>query len=140
MHIRISRLLMAGLALSALAGCASTPPAATSPEAQVAERAQQRWEHLIAGNHAAAYALLSPGYRATLTFDDYRLAMLSSAVRWKGVRVSEVECSGADRCEASVHVDFGARGLPGVKELDATHRMSEVWLRLQGAWYHVPAR
>ena len=66
----------AALALvgATLVGCAShpnTPAATVTPETLVSERAQQRWDRLLANDYRQAYDFLTPAYRGLKTPEEY---------------------------------------------------------------------
>lgn len=112
----------------AISGCASVSREST-PEETVKARAQQRWDALVKGDYEAAYRLLSPGSRAVTSFESY-LGSIRQGF-WKAARVSEVQCSSADACEAGAEIEYEFRG-SRVKT-----PLRETWIRQEGNWWYV---
>lgn len=104
--VRLSQLANVLVSLAALVGCVVAPP--QSAEEQVRERAQERWDALVAGNVEAAYALLSPGARQARSFPAYR-AMIKTGF-WKRAVVDRVECPSSETCKVMVVVEYLYRG------------------------------
>jgi hypothetical protein len=127
------RFAVAGL-LAVLVGCAGVPQgpgkSATGDPAQVVrERAQQRWDAIVAGDLEKAYGFLSPASRQVNS-----LAVYSTTVKvgfWKKVEVESVACPEADVCEAALHVQYVHRG--SVVETPSR----ETWTRIDGQWWYV---
>jgi hypothetical protein len=69
-------------AMLATAGCAAVKP--ETPEEIVAHRVQERWDALIKRDFATAYTYTQPGYRATISADDYA-KRFGSASKWLAV-------------------------------------------------------
>ncbi|MEJ2534633.1 MAG: hypothetical protein P8008_04015 [Gammaproteobacteria bacterium] len=63
----------AAVALVTLSACAGL---GKSPEAAVLERAQARWDAVIAGNLSEAYEYLSPGYRSAVSLNAWQRRIL----------------------------------------------------------------
>lgn len=120
------------VAALALAGCA-TPAANQTPEQRVAARADQRWQHLLAGRFDQAYALLTPAYRALHTAQDYRGTFLG-AVKWRGVKIVNTTCE-PEKCEVRVELTVVNPLARRPDDTFATH-FSETWLLSEGDWYH----
>lgn len=135
----MTRTLLILILTAVVAGCAgSTPkPAAGSP----IERAQARWDLLIAGKASEAYDYLTPGYRSTTSREQYVASQAQRPIRRKQARVSGAECpEGALHCDVAVELDVEIpQGVvPGRVKMDATNRLTERWLLLDGAWYLAP--
>jgi hypothetical protein len=119
--------------LGLMAGCAGVPPVAvpqrsSSPEEIVGERAQERWEALLAGNLGKAYSFLSPASRQINSLDSY-----SSSVRvgfWKKARVERVTCPEADLCEVHLVVEY-------VRGSAISTPLLESWAQSGGQWWYV---
>ena len=121
--------ILAVVISGAVAGCAGGfPGVRQDPKQVVAERAQQRWDALVAGDVAKAYSFLSPGTRQAVTLVQY-----SGGIRlgfWKKVQVQGVECPKEDLCEASVLAEY-QRG-----QTIATP-LRERWILSEGNWWYV---
>lgn len=127
-----TRIGTVALAMLALSGCASTTPTGT-PEQVVAQLAQQRWAHLIDGNWASAYAMLTPAYRALHTQREYQ-SSFKGAVTWKSTKVLSTTCE-PERCEVRMELTISN---PMARRADDTlsTNFTETWLQDGGRWYH----
>ncbi|NIP18886.1 MAG: hypothetical protein GWM87_12565, partial [Xanthomonadales bacterium] len=77
---RFTPACLAGLVLS-LAGCATAPGPGAAPVAEdIGSRAQARWDRVLAGDFSGAYEFLSPGFRSSVTPDQYLRSMLGRKV------------------------------------------------------------
>jgi hypothetical protein len=129
---------VAGLALLAviLAACASNPGA--SRDRQIQERAQARWDAIIAGDYERAFTYLSPGYRSTTNAADYGIELRLRKVRYLSASYLDHSC---DDNACSVRVDVGfrlAQPMKGVPEWDGTQTLTEQWVRIGGDWWFLP--
>lgn len=116
----------------ALAGCASM--SARTPEELVAQRAQERWDALIARNFSKAYGYLQPQYRKDNTLEKY-VARFGDAGAWKAVQIHETTCE-PERCTVRVrltsanYVPNFAKAMPEI-----TSYFDEIWVREDGRWW-----
>lgn len=118
-----------------LAACATT---GDSPEGAVAERAQARWDTLLAEDIEGAYAYLSPGYRSGYSLLDYYRKLGSMRVKWTDAQVKESNCSESS-CKIQISVDYVAYGaVPGVQAFPSTTLVEEDWVQAGGEWYLLP--
>jgi hypothetical protein len=117
----------------ALTGCASDSGLLADKEHIVEQRAQERWNHLLAGDYNKAYAYLPPSYRALVTAEDYRNRFGDGAA-WKSAVVERVKCETDERCAADIDLRIlvVARGFSG-KPLPA--KVYETWLKEDGQWW-----
>jgi len=125
-----------------LAGCATTPKAPPlSPEQAVSERTTARWQAMMDGRWADAYALLTPGYKEATSLEGFQATFIGSPIVWRSFEVGAVKCEIADRCVADVIVQFELRGgMPGVPKMEARQTVQEVWLLVGGGWHHLPRK
>jgi hypothetical protein len=129
MNFRVGR-LGAVLLITSLTGCTLISPA--PPEEIVAERAYQRLELLRQGEPEASHEYMAPGYRATSTLVQYRLAY-GGAGMWKAIDIRDVTCNGEppNRCEVKLDITYDAPRLG----LEMPRLFKEVWIRTGGDWY-----
>jgi hypothetical protein len=137
--------LLAALATLLLSACTGTGTSkvmdARTPEQIVAERAALHWQAKMEGRWADVYALLTPGYREANTLEAFQANFLGSSVTWKSFEVAGVTCDSAERCVASVRVEFALTGgMPGVPNMASTQAVQETWLLIDGSWQHLPRR
>lgn len=113
-----------------LAGCAAFSPA--PPEKLVRERAQARWNALIAGEWSKAYQYMAPSYRALVEEKRYP-NQFGGGVAWVGAEVVNVACV-EDRCTVRMKVSYSIvlPGHPG--QVGDTH-FNETWIREEGQWW-----
>lgn len=134
--LRRNAVFAAVLAASLLAAsCATSAPAA--PELVVRERANQRWQALLAGDFEKSYNLLAPSYRAVTPLKRYRDGIGGGAV-WTGAEVVSVKCNDAqDNCTAKVKIS--AKPLLGTRMgPQMTTHVDETWIAQDGQWWMVP--
>ena len=124
------RLLSLLLVPIVLAGCATLSP--LKPEEAVRQRAQARWDALIAADWSKAYRYMAPSYRALV--EEKRYAnQFGGGAGWVAAEVVNVTC-GEDRCAARMKVT--ARPILGARsgEPVSTH-FNETWIREEGEWW-----
>ncbi len=127
-------LVACGLLL--LSACVTTAPKAPSIE----ERAIARWESLFAGEFTRAYEYLSPGYRSSVTAEQYEQSVLQKRIKWVSARYIESECTETS-CKVKINIGYTAsHALAGVETFHGRGNVEETWLQLNGQWYLVPAR
>lgn len=145
-----------GLAVTVLwlAGCAApvdrarpTEPAAgpssASParsEAETVEQAATRyWTHLVNGNAAEAYEYLSPGYRQTISREQYVERIRNLPVRRTGAQFLDKDCPEPDVCHVRMMISFRiTMAVAGVGEVSSVDFRTEKWIRSGGKWYTLP--
>lgn len=137
----ILRIAVVAALVLVVAGCAGAPATVQTPEDRVAQRAQARWDHLLQGRWDDAYGYFTPGYREANSLETFQRSMLGRRIRWASAQLQGVECESAERCIASVEIDFELiGGMPGVPQVESSRLSPEVWLRLDGEWYFLPQR
>jgi hypothetical protein len=121
-----------------LAGCATVAPAPTADDI-VAERAQARWDALLARDYATAYSYYSPGFRSRVSVVDLEIKIRLQRVRWTGAKYRDHTCTG-DTCTVRVDVNYEVSApVPGVSVWKSVQLIEEQWLRTGGEWWYVPA-
>ena len=125
--------------LLAMAGCATIGENDASPGAETAaERAQQRWDLLLEGDYAGAYQYLSPGYRSSLSLDNYQRQQLLRRVGWRGAQVESSDCD-EQRCTVNVEIEYSiTKPLPGVPRYQGKSVDAETWILSENQWWMVP--
>ena len=118
------------LAVLAVAGCAALSP--KTPEEVVRTRAQERWNALLAGEWARAYALMAPSYRAVV--EEKRFAgQFGGGVSWVAAEVVSVACE-KDRCTVQMKVTF--RPVSGARRGSTlSSHFDETWIREEEQWW-----
>lgn len=110
-----------------LAGCTTVSP--RTDQDVVRDRAQQRWDALVKSDFKAAYGLLSPGSKGTLTTEQYAATL--QAGFWKSAQVDKVICEGQERCEVHSTVEYNRRGM------DFKTPVRDIWIKESGNWWYL---
>ena len=126
-----------------LTSCGPTAPplpgeAKTQPAQEVVkQRAEARWERMLARDFPAVYAFETPAYRATVSLEQYQ-ARFGGAVRWSRVGVDQVTIAPAgDRAEVVVTVDYETPAPLGGRTIYGSQSLLEHWILVQGGWWRV---
>jgi hypothetical protein len=128
------RLPLAALAVLLLSACAATGPQ-TPP---VVDRAQERWDALIAGDLEKAYTYYSPGYRSSTSLIDFGVSIRTRRVQWTSATYKDHSCEG-ERCIVRFDIGFRVpRPVPGLDVFDGKDVAEDTWIRSQGQWWYVP--
>jgi hypothetical protein len=112
-----------GMASCALSPVGDGSGAAATPEARreaVTMRVNERWNALIKGDLDAAYALLSPASRETLTLDQFKRKTAKG--RFREAKIVAVDC-GAELCTVKLWITYDHRMMKGVET-----PMEETWV------------
>jgi hypothetical protein len=101
-----------------------------TPEQIVAERAQARWDALLAGDFETAYSFAAPSYRDVVDAVRFQQG-LGGHASWLGAKVREVTCR-EDVCDAMVRLKYRSPLPPRMEfETDDIER----WLSEDGEWW-----
>lgn len=120
--------------LAAVAGCASL---SAGPEDQVKALANQRWQHLIAGDFDKAYAMATPGFRKLRDLRDYRVRKSTVPVKWLAAEVLRVTCTPAEKptkCAVRIKLNSEPVVPTGYKGV-LSSGIDETWLYEDGRWW-----
>ena len=122
------------IAVVALAACATVP----SGQDPLVERAQARWDAIIARDYDAAYALYSPGYRSATSRTDFEIGLRTKRVNWTAAKYREHQCQG-EVCTVTFDIEYVAlRPVPGVPKWEAPGKVDDTWILASGEWWYVP--
>jgi hypothetical protein len=117
-----------------LSACATT----AVPESNIEDRVMARWDALLSDDLAGAYEYLSPGYRSSVTANQYQRSLLLKKVQWTKAEFRTSECE-ESVCEVHVLVGFAIYGaMRGVKSFKGVDDVEESWALIGGQWYLVP--
>ena len=119
-----------------LAACAGMP--AQPPEEIVEQRAQARWDAMLAGDYEAAHAFATPGHRSATSASDLEIEMRTRQVQYVSAEAVGASCE-ASVCEARVKLEYKVvkpvRGLP---EWQSSGVDEEKWILTDGQWWYLP--
>ena len=129
--------MITGLLLSA---CASKVPVTESTEFSIADRAQDRWEALLAGDFETAWGYYSPGFRSTTSIDELAFLMRSRRVRWTSAQYQEHSCL-ENSCTVIFDMGFTVeRPVPGLDQWNGSDIVEEKWVKTDGQWWFLPKK
>lgn len=136
------KFLLFPLAVAALSLAACTPSEPPEPEQTdsdiVIDRAQARWNALIAGDHEAGYAFYTPGFREQTSVVDFTIDMRGRPIQWVAAEVQSANCDG-DRCEVETDLEYRVPSAPAQMSGMGNRRpIEETWIRIDGSWWFVP--
>jgi len=128
------RLFLLATMLTLVSACANT----AKQDQDIKQRAQARWDALVAGDYDTAYNYYSPGYRSSTSRVDFEIAMRVRRVRWTSAEVLESSCT-ADVCSVETKLGYKvARPVPGISEWKNATDITERWVRTDGQWWFLP--
>lgn len=132
---RTRQLAVLALVMATLAGCATSQ---TARDRALQERAQARWDALLAGDFDQAYAFLSPGYRSGISVTDFEIIFRTRKVQYTSAEYREHSCDEAV-CTVKVFVGYKIhRPLTGMTEWTSTSLLEERWINSNGNWWYLP--
>jgi len=123
------------LAVVALSGC--VVGVRSEDNSVLRERAVQRWDFLIAHQAEKAYDLLTPGYRATKSREQYAQEMNARGIRWSKVGFASQECE-TDVCHVHLTVNYSLKLGGPAGTVKSMAPLVETWIRTNGKWYYLP--
>jgi hypothetical protein len=125
------------LAMVTLSGCATTPAAR---DRAIEQRAQARWEALLARDYAAAYQYLSPGYRSTTSATDFEIGIRARRVQYLSAEYQGHSCEEA-ACTVQIIVGYRVvRPVAGLPEWKSSSLVEERWIESDGQWWFLPEK
>ena len=130
-------LLILGLA-GMLVACNSSPTrtstASLSPEDAVAQRATERWRHIIAKDFRKAYDYLTTATRLILPSDQYAARMGQAQIKWEDMTGVQVTCEDEETCKAQVELSILVT-VPMAGSIETKTYVYEDWLKSSDQWY-----
>lgn len=119
-----------------LSACATDPVA--HRDAVVAERAQARWDALLAKEFATAYGYAAPGYRSATTATDFEIEFRSRRMTYDSAEYRSHRCE-EKVCTVSMWVAYTVpRPAQGVPEWKSQSMIEERWIEIGGEWWFSP--
>jgi len=119
-----------------LGACAGV---AVQPES-LGDRAQARWDALLAQDFEKAYSYLSPGYRSSVSSRDFEIGFLLRRVGYTSAEYIDSECQN-DACDVSMKIGYMIIApLRGVNVWNSKTTIEEKWIRIDNQWWHLPKK
>jgi hypothetical protein len=127
--IIVKRIVCLLLALL-LVACA-TP--AIKPET-LGDRAQARWDALLAKDFAKAYTYSTPGYQSSASAVDFEIEFKSRKVIYTSAQYIDHKCEN-DACTVQMDIGYTLVGaLRGVPEWKSKTVVEEKWVKIDEQW------
>lgn len=127
------------VSLLAMAGCAATSPTAAR-DALIQQRAQARWDAILARDYATAYSYATPGYRSATSATDFEIDLRSRRVQYTSADYKDHSCQEA-ACTVSMSVGYKVvRPVAGLSEWNGKSVVEEQWVFSKGEWWFLPEK
>lgn len=120
------------------APAAAVTPAVTAPAPSAAEEAVRtlaaaRWQALIAGDFAKAYAYAAPSYRAINPLAMYRANKQGVSVKWLSANVLKVAC---ELAVCTVQIELESKPITPIRFTGTLQSaVDEKWVLEEGKWW-----
>ena len=131
--VRTVAALALATTLVSIAGCASGVDGALKPETAVAQMASQRWQALVEGDYAKAYAYAAPSYRKINSLELFRGGKQGAAVKWLAAKVLHVDCE-ATKCTVAIELESKLMTPIRIKG-SLKSGLEETWIQEDGQWW-----
>lgn len=136
--VHFAKIAFAGAVALVLVGCAGLVKK-DEDASVIKEKAVQRWDYLIAHQAEKAYDFLSPGYRTTITRENYAAGMNNRPVSWQSVKFVGQTCE-PDVCTVTMKVTYKVTvNIHGSRNVNGGSEITERWIKDSGRWYFLPS-
>ena len=104
----------------------------------IEERAQARWDALLAKDFEQAYSYYSPGFRSSQSRSDFEFAFRLRRVRYDSAEYMDRQCE-TDACTVRLNMGYTLTApLRGVQIWKGKAVIKEKWVRIEGHWWFLP--
>ena len=135
---RLQAVLTALICILTVASCATTSK--DNSDQVIPQRAQERWDALLAKDYAAAYAFATPGYRSSNSVTDFEIEVRSRRVLYTAAEYREHRCEDTV-CTVKIAVNYRVvRPAPGVPEWKSSSVVEERWVFSEREWWFLPEK
>jgi hypothetical protein len=118
-----------------LGACAAMPAVKKDG---IEQRAQTRWDALIAGEYSTAWALYSPGYRSANSAVDLEISWRSRRVQSVAGVYDSHECT-ENLCTVKINLTYKViKPVAGVDEWQNSKIIKEKWILAENEWWYLP--
>lgn len=132
------RTCLLAFAMTAFSPLLFTACATMGGGGSVVDRAQARWDAILAGDFATAYGYYTPGFRSSHTPSDFELTMRLRKVQFRGAEYKAHECE-EEVCTLKFDVRYHINSpVPGLETWESKTTLDEKWIRTEGQWWYFP--
>jgi len=123
-----------------LSACSGQTTKQDDPGKVVVERAQNRWDTLLAGDYESAYAYYSPGYRSTKSVIDFAIDIRSRRVRQTSAEYLDHSCT-ESACTVRFNVGFVVNNpVQGLDKWESSSVIEDKWVKTESQWWYLPKK
>ena len=109
-----------------------------SGEQMVIQRADDRWQSLIAWDMEKAYGYLSPGPRERMPLSVYMKKNAVAPMEYTGAVVKNTQCEN-QVCTLKVQISYLYQGsVSAARGQEMSSTITENWIMADGNWFYVP--
>jgi hypothetical protein len=116
-----------------ISGTQATPASVIGPS----QRAEDRWNHIINKRFDEAYDMFSPGYRQSMSREDYVNTIKNRPLKWTEAKAVDEACASPQSCKVKIKIKFSLT-MVGAGEVNSEDQIYEDWLQVNGNWYFLP--
>jgi len=130
--------LVITLSVLILSACSGPTTKPDDPGKVIVERAQNRWDALLAGDYESAYEYYSPGYRSTKSLIDFAIDIRTRRVRWTSAEYVDHSCN-ENACTVNFRVGFVVnKPVQGMDKWESGSVIEDKWVKTQSQWWYLP--
>jgi hypothetical protein len=123
-----------------LSACSGQTSKQGDPGKVVVERAQNRWDALLAGDYESAYDYYSPGYRSKKSLIDFAVDIRTRRVRWTSAEFLDHSCT-ENACTVNFRVGFVVnKPVQGMDKWESGSVIEDKWIKTEGQWWYLPKK
>lgn len=109
-----------------------------SGEQRVIQRAEGRWQSLIAWDMEKSYSYLSPGTRQRMPLSVYMKKKALAPMQYTGAVVKNTQCEN-QVCTLKVQISYLYQGtVSAAQGQEMSSTITENWIMADGNWFYVP--
>ena len=109
-----------------------------SVEELLTQRAEDRWQAVIAWDMEKAYGYLSPGTRQSLPLQVYAKKNLMGPVQYKDAVVKSTQCE-EQVCTLKLDLHYLYQGsISAMQGTEMSSAVTEKWVKADNNWFYVP--
>ncbi|MBI5640428.1 MAG: hypothetical protein HZA17_08385 [Nitrospirae bacterium] len=126
------------LSLIIFSGCAKKEAVKSLQDEEVLkQRVMSYWNHKISREFDKAYSYEDPVFRKKSSLTIYLKQYDNPAMTYTRFEVQDIKLNDAEHAEVKIKTDVRLK-VPGAKAFEHDTELTELWVRVDGEWYHVP--